>query len=56
MGDFNAITNFYDKILGSNVMDSKVIDFKNCVLDMGITELATGAEKHPEQWYDFQQN
>ncbi|KAF3635180.1 hypothetical protein FXO38_24744 [Capsicum annuum] len=41
MGDFNAILHDDDRINGSVVQESEVIDFKDCLLRLGLCEMKT---------------
>ncbi|KAG5581460.1 hypothetical protein H5410_052087 [Solanum commersonii] len=39
MGDFNSILHIEDRVVGSQVQEAELRDFKQCLLDTGLTEL-----------------
>ena len=39
MGDFNTILRSDDRVMGSQVIDSEVMDFNNFIQDTGLMEL-----------------
>jgi len=42
MGDFNSILEQEDRIVGSQVQDAEIRDFKECVNDSNLVELQIG--------------